>query len=123
MPTKEKMPLTAKSSNGSQTQVFIEVLSFNASERRSRALKFAAAFFGCALLSAFIPILHFVLVPSFLIASFISFFVIHSKNQKVSALVGPCPQCNEQNHWQPSNTSFPQSFTCEACRKNLLVVN
>jgi len=66
----------------------------DAGERSARALRAGGLLLGLAVLSVFIPIAHFVLVPGFLLAA--PFFAIRRLRERDSivALSGTCPRCN-----------------------------
>lgn len=85
------------------------------SERLSSALKRFAIWLLLALVSIFIPVAHFVLVPSFFIVAFVSFFQSYKMKKKLS-LNGEynCTQCNKTLNLQKELASDFR-FTCDQC--------
>jgi len=91
------------------------LLEKRVSERLTSALRRFTIWFLLALASIFIPVAHFVLVPSFLIVSFVSFFQSYKMNKKLS-LNGDysCTQCNKTLNLRKELTSDFR-FTCDQC--------
>jgi hypothetical protein len=85
-------------------------------ERGARALKAAGICLGFAVLSVFIPIAHFVLVPSFLLAGV--FFAFRRLRERASLvkLTGVCPRCREERTFEASGAFLPaMKTTCPVC--------
>jgi len=85
-------------------------------ERVGRALRAAGICLGLAALSVFLPIAHFVLVPTFLIAAPI--FALRALHTRASliGLEGTCPRCNEKRTFEAKGTFKPGiKVTCPVC--------
>ncbi len=74
--------------------VFI-VNEFDSSERMMRAVKMLLAMWGIAAITLFIPLAHFILVPSFLLAGPIMAYSRYSMQQASESITGKCPVCHE----------------------------
>jgi len=96
------------------------IQQFGSRERWGRALRGLGKWWGAALLSVFIPVAHFVLVPSFLGYGLWQFGTRLRTTELVTAAQGVCPDCGAQ---QPlvlaAQWRTPQPVTCGACRRGL----
>lgn len=77
---------------------------------------------GAALGSIFVPIAHFVLVPSFFLTGLYLFVTRLRTEMVVSEARGSCPDCGaEQDFGMPGLRSIPHQVECEVCRRVLTV--
>ncbi|HWC75079.1 MAG TPA: hypothetical protein VG454_14180 [Gemmatimonadales bacterium] len=95
------------------TTATVTVRSFDKRERVRRAIKGLATFWGAALGSIFIPVAHFLLVPSFALYGAYTFFDRLGAKQIVAAAEGVCPDCGRAQkldttgRWQvPTEVAF-----------------
>jgi len=111
--------LTLSGYHGTPTPATLLVASFDRSQRLRRAVKGLAGFWGAMVVSVFIPIAHFVLVPSFLCIGVWQFL----RRLKTGALVrgahGRCPDCGAEQDFELGSRGFPQSVTCGSCHRGL----
>lgn len=85
-------------------------------ERSARALRTAGIFLGLAVLSVFIPIAHFVLVPSFLLAAGVFAFRRLRERASVVRLTGVCPRCRQERTFEATGPFKPaMKTTCPVC--------
>jgi hypothetical protein len=85
-------------------------------ERTVRAMKGGGALFGLALLSIFIPIAHFVLVPGFLLAAVVFALKRMREGASIVALSGTCPRCKEERTFDARGPFRPETrTTCPVC--------
>lgn len=96
------------------------VLTYDRPARWRRALKALGKWWGIALLSVFIPVAHFVLVPSFFLFGLFQF------SQRLGAVEVPrdargrCPDCGaEQALELAAQWQVPQLVTCHECHRGL----
>ena len=112
-------PLTLSGYHGAPTPATLLVASFDRSQRLRRAVKGLAGLWGAMVVSVFIPIAHFVLVPSFLFVGVWQFV----RRLKTGALVrgahGRCPDCGAEQDFEFSGARFPQSVACASCHRGL----
>jgi hypothetical protein len=78
------------------------------------------AAWGIALVSAFIPVAHFVLVPAFLLLGVALFAKRVSTNERASPTRGTCPDCGVEQELDLSDKwELPYSLTCRSCQRRL----
>lgn len=110
----EKRKLTCRTDQATD-EGWIERRMFTVQERIQRTIKVSGFIFLAAFFSVFIPILHFVLVPLFLIGSLV--FGIATWLDKAEILSGGfnCPQCKKSNNLERESETFPKSVRCQSC--------
>lgn len=113
--------LVVKSKTGAESRGSCEIEILSDVERRGRALKISGGLLGGAVFSIFLPIAHFVLVPGFLTASFISFFRIWRNDRKIKFLQLQCPVCKRDFHVKEKFGIFPLQLNCELCNVPLFI--
>lgn len=95
-------------------------------ETRDRILRAAVrlvGFWAAAVLSAFIPLAHFVLVPAFLIAGIVMAISAYRTDRALNQAQGECPVCQEQITIPlEANDQLPKWTYCPACNAPLQVV-
>ena len=89
--TTHTYPLTGYSSNPATATVTTRC--FEPREPTRRAVKGLATFWGVALATVFIPVAHFVLVPSFALYGAFTFFERLGAQEIVVKAEGVCPDC------------------------------
>ena len=72
-----------------------EILPLAHADRAKRGLQAFAAFFGLALLSILIPVMHFFLVPLFLFLSVFMGISKYRQNHFVDLTIVHCPKCGK----------------------------
>jgi hypothetical protein len=88
--------------------------------RFKRAAKAAAVFWAFAFGCVFIPGLHFVLVPSFLVIG-VAAGLRHARDTEVVSRVrGACPRCGGEQDFAAGNRLAPTwTLDCPACHNTL----
>lgn len=71
----------------------LEVRHWEPRERLLRALQALGMGWGAAVFAVLLPVLHWVLVPAFLIAGPVFAFMRYQERMTVLAARGPCPAC------------------------------
>jgi hypothetical protein len=124
------MPVTSSSTrvqpflltgyHGQPTPGSVTIHTFDREQRVRRALAGLGRWWGVALLSVFIPVAHFVLVPSFLI------YGVWQSVQRLGTVElatdarGRCPDCGaEQALELAPRWRAPQPVTCRQCHRGL----
>ncbi len=93
------------------------------SERLVRAGKVLALCWGLAVAAVFIPIVHFVLVPLFLIAGPVMAYQKYRVTILALRADGCCPECQQQvSIALDSGDRIPKRTYCPACNKPLQLV-
>lgn len=100
----------------------VTIRSFDKRERVQRAIKGLATFWGAALGSVFIPVAHFLLVPSLALYGAYTFFERLGAQQVAIAVEGTCPDCGKPQkldaggRWQ-----VPRDVACRFCQRRLRI--
>ena len=89
---------------------------FSKSERAQRTLKVGGILFGVTLLTAFIPVLHFVLVPLFLILSLVFGLNAWTEKAEIQSAEAPCPSCAEPTRLGTQAEGWPKTQRCPKCQ-------
>src|SRR5438094_9176928 len=78
---------------GAPTRGAVTIQAFDREQRWRRALAGLGKWWGIALLSVFIPVAHFLLVPSFFVYGLGQFFQRLGTAEVAAAPRGTCPDC------------------------------
>ena len=100
----------------------VRVLGHDRRDRARRAMLGLGACWGAAILAVFLPLLHFVLVPSLVVAG--PLVALSQLKQRVTILdvTGPCPACGGPiQETLNSDSRVPLNLRCENCRRALSV--
>lgn len=108
--------ITGQSSDGRA-----QITELTSSERALRALKKGSIFFGIALLTIPVPMLHFILVPTFLLLSIGFFATTMAERQVVTKFEGPCPKCKTPIVMTGVFKISGTKETCHSCRQLLKI--
>jgi hypothetical protein len=101
-------------------RVTVTVVRPSTGQRLARAFKAGGIFWAVAAGCVFLPGLHFVLVPSFLLVGVIVGFRHLRDEEIVSGVRGPCPRCGLEQTFAAGNRLTPSwSLDCPACHTNL----
>jgi hypothetical protein len=100
----------------------VTVRRFDKRERVRRALKGLATFWGAALGSVFIPVAHFLLVPSLALYGAYTFFERLGACQVVTAAEGTCPDCGKTQKLDTGGRwKVPRDISCRYCQRALRI--
>ena len=98
----------------------VTVVAYDRRSRWRRAMRALGKWWGVALLTVFIPIAHFLLVPSFF------FFGLFQFSQRLGAVEVPrdahgrCPDCGADQPLElAARWRVPQLVTCRECHRGL----
>lgn len=96
---------------------------FSNTERVQRALKMLVILWALALATVFVPIAHFVLVPTFLLAGPIVAFRRYGMKSVLEKAGGACPACGQEIAIPLApGDRLPKRGYCPACNKPLRLV-
>jgi hypothetical protein len=110
--------LTGYSATPSKATVTIQ--SFDKPQRMRRALKGLAKFWAAAVGSVFIPVAHFLLVPSFLLFGAYTFWERLNARQIALAAEGVCPDCGKAQKLDTGGRwRVPRDIACRYCQRSL----
>jgi len=111
--------LTLSGYHGTPTLATLVVATFDRSARLRRALKGLAGFWGAMVVSVFLPVAHFVLVPSFLFIGIWQFLRRLKQSEQLRGAHGRCPDCGAEQDFELGAARLPQSVTCGSCHRGL----
>ncbi len=97
------------------------IIIWSRHERMQRAIKTGAIFFGLAIGAAFIPLLHFVLVPAFLLATPIAAYLAYGQESVISGGNARCPDCGNEFELARTKPAFPLNDLCTHCRREVRI--
>lgn len=90
-------------------------------ERWQRAARQAGIAAGVAVVTLFIPIVHFIVPPLALLTSLILFVRGMNQGTLIHGGGGPCPQCQQRVELEEQPLHWPLDLNCPHCRRSLTV--
>jgi hypothetical protein len=115
-------PLTLTGYHGKPTAATLRIATFDAGQRLRRAVKGLLGFWGAMVVSVFLPVAHFVLVPSFFGIGIWQFVRRLRQAELVRGARGACPDCGaEQDFDLGAGRRFPQGVQCRSCQRGLTI--
>ena len=118
-----RQALTLTGYHGTPTPASLLVSRFDRRGRVRRALKGLAGFWGAMVVSVFLPVAHFVLVPSFFIIGIWQLLRRLKTAELLRGAHGRCPDCGTEQDFELGSRRFPQSVTCASCHRGLTLAN
>jgi hypothetical protein len=109
------------SANDKRTLGEVRAKYFEQNERRKRAFKGLGICWGIALFSVIIPLAHFILVPSFLLAGPIVAFFMYMQTDTVLGGSGPCPVCGKPFNVARTRIQWPMNDVCSLCHNSVKI--
>jgi hypothetical protein len=102
------------------SKAVVTVVRPSPGQRVAQALKASGVFWAVAAGCVFLPGLHFVLVPTFLLIGAVTGFK-HLRDQEiVSRVHGACPRCGVEQDFASGHRLTPTwSLDCPACHNTL----
>lgn len=97
------------------------VSEFIKSYRLIRAFKALALFWAIAIFCILIPMLHFVLVPAFLLVGIFMFFQQMGIHYYLIGGQIRCPSCEKEFDLKPVAFDWPKRDICPYCRADLTI--
>jgi hypothetical protein len=99
------------------------IVSFNEAQRVGNAVISGLSCWGLAVVSIFVPLGHFVLVPAFLIAGPVLFFLRLAEGVSLLGARGKCPMCGrEQDFAERGRLLTKHPVRCANCGRELELV-
>ena len=94
----------------------LRVRDWSRPERTARAVRTLASCWGLAVLAVFLPVLHFVLVPSLLVAGPLAALAKLREHASVLGASGACPACGSAQRFAVSGALRERTpLRCESC--------
>ncbi len=106
--------------SGRPTRGTVTIREFTRAERWRRALRGIGTWWGLGVVSVFIPVAHFVLVPSCALYGAWQCVQRLSTSALATDARGTCPDCGrEQSFELAARWRAPQAVTCRSCQRGL----
>ena len=116
-------PIILSGYRGAPTPGTVTIAEFTREQRLKRGLAALGKWWGVALVAAFIPVAHFVLVPSFLLCGAAQCVQRLGTAELVTQARGVCPDCGTvQDLELAARWRAPQPVTCQQCHRGLRLV-
>ena len=118
--TQQTYQLTGYSATPSTATATIR--AFDKPERTKRALKGLGTFWAAAIGSVFIPVAHFLLVPSFALYGIYTCFERLRAEQIAVVVEGTCPDCGKAQTLDTGGRwRVPRNVACRFCQRSLRI--
>lgn len=101
--------------NGKKSVGIVEMKYFDKDLRTSRALKVWGGFWGGAFCAVFIPVVHFVLVPTLFLVGLVYPFIIYFQKSQNWGGRGRCPECDKILPISSKSNRWPLKSKCVVC--------
>jgi hypothetical protein len=117
----QTLPVALLSNRGHSSSGSVELKIWDKKEKLVRASKALGIAWGLAIASVLIPILHFILVPLFILSGPIVFFWVASQEQVILGGKGECPECHREFEIVRSPVKWPMSDLCNHCQAEIKI--
>ncbi|MBA3684320.1 MAG: hypothetical protein H0W72_03665 [Planctomycetes bacterium] len=117
----DAIEVTLTTFNGGRSLGIIHVGQVSAGGRAWRASKVLGMCWSIALVTALIPVAHFVLVPAFLLAGPIAAIAAYARERIVIGGSATCPNCRGAVALRRGSASTGFTQNCPSCRVQLNV--
>jgi hypothetical protein len=118
---KKTSPVELVSPDGKMASGEVITEHWEAKDRSKRALKILGICWGIALFSIIIPIAHFILVPSFILAGPIAAFFTYQQSDAVLGGKGTCPHCGQPFEIARMKIKWPLDDICAKCHSSVKI--
>ncbi|MGH2626315.1 MAG: hypothetical protein ACRDHY_06640, partial [Anaerolineales bacterium] len=99
------------------------VVEQSPTERFGRVVSGLVRCWGLALVSLFIPVAHFILVPAFAVAGVVVAVKRAREDRRLVLLRGACPRCGTEQELKPGGRfAGRRGIVCPKCHGNLTLV-
>lgn len=103
----------------SEGEIFFR--TYTKPERTKRAVKFAALSVAMAFVTLFVPVVHFVSVPLFILISPFVFSYFMGQEVSMTGGVGKCPHCGQEFKIESGSMKLPFEDLCNYCKKQVWI--
>jgi len=123
MAKQETLNISIRNEEGKQALGVMHFTTYTPGDRSKRAITALLACWVVAGVTLFIPIAHFFLVPAFLIAGPVLFFLRSRQDEAKEKIEGTCPHCDQAITIALENTDkLPKRTYCPACDKAIELI-
>jgi hypothetical protein len=117
-----EVPATLTIFGAAPTPATLTLVPLSLGWRLARALGVLAACWGAAVIAAFIPVAHFLLVPALAIAGPVWAVLRFREHRRLARAHGVCPRCGRVQDFTPGGTLARRpTVQCPGCFNRLLV--
>ncbi len=117
------VPASLTAFGASPTRARATIVVQGAGRRVARALAGLGACWGLALASVFIPVAHFVLVPTFAVAGVVVAALRLREDRRLVRVSGTCPRCGtEQEFGAGGRFRNDRALDCPRCHQILRLI-
>jgi hypothetical protein len=107
--------------DGAKTLGFAFRRDLEKSERMTRAARVLGICWGVAVITVFVPILHFILVPGFLILGCVLGVTTWMETGEVLKGEISCPNCKKAVELVKGSEEWPKTMRCPGCSYTLTI--
>ena len=116
-------PASLTAFGAAPTRATVRVVVQGAGRRATRALAGLGACWGLALVSVFIPVAHFVLVPTFAVAGVVLAGLRLREDRRLVRVSGTCPRCGVQQEFEAGGRfRGERALDCPRCHQHLRLI-
>ena len=120
MPTETEVPASLTAFGHPPRPALAVIVEQAPGQRLARTLAGLGMFWGLALASVFIPVAHFVLVPTFVVGGIVMAVKRAREHRRLLRVRGACPRCGAVQDLQPGGRFVDgRSFDCPKCHGNV----
>jgi hypothetical protein len=113
------IPISITSHSGDPTSGEVIVEEYTPGQRRRRALKILAVWWGLAILFIPVPPIHFVVVPLFLVCGPIFATFARRQYSKIISGSAICPLCKKSFEVVKNTPRWPMDDVCTNCHQHV----
>lgn len=117
----EEIKVRIDAGEGKISEGTVRLQHFTQQERFGRSLKILAMCWGAAIVSIFLPIVHFFLVPALFLAGLIVPGFVYYKESLILGGEGSCPKCKHPLHIEKGSNQWPLTDLCTDCRSAVTI--
>ncbi|MCB0347444.1 MAG: hypothetical protein KDD37_01345 [Bdellovibrionales bacterium] len=114
---KQKAVIT--NNQGSENEVDVEVIHLTTKSRVIKSIQLCFGLLLMALVCVFIPVFHFVLVPTLIILAIVLPFLNLKNDKALTAQKIKCPKCQNQVAFKTKRFQQEVKTFCPECRSQL----
>jgi hypothetical protein len=120
MPTETEVPASLTAFGYPPRPALAVIVEQAPGQRFARTLAGLGMFWGLALASVFIPVAHFVLVPTFVVGGIVMAVKRAREDRRLLRVRGACPRCGAVQDLEPGGRFVDgRSFDCPKCHGNV----
>lgn len=117
----ETLAVSIQSNRGRTSAGTVQLRTWDKKERTARGIKVWAMSWGGAVVTLFIPLVHFFAVPLLLFAGPMLFFIFTAEQKAILGGEGTCPDCGQKIAIVRSPYKWPISDMCNHCQVSLKI--